>query len=377
MAKKNSKKKKKKSFGASNIIIPVAAVICVLGALGYVGKRSIEMSGSDKSVINTVMETPVPDNGNTDDTITADTQNNDTNNIEEAPPKNGETKKTEEKKEDKSTATDNKKENVKKNTATQTKEAQTTKSETKTSTQKTSKYASDASVKKLLQNAFKPLGTTMYIYGGGWNDADTGANESSVTIGVSSRWKSFYAKQDSTYNYKEYTERRDGLDCSGYVGWVLYNTLYNESGKSGFVMKAEAFDEKLSEMGLGKRTPKEEVTVRRPGDIMSSTSDAHVYIVVGSCNDGSVLLACSSPPGVRLCGTPASDGNTDSEAVILAEQFMNDHYGEWYAKYPDCSKGMSYLTNYDKFSPDTSGVIKDKEGLRNLNAAQVLAELFG
>lgn len=53
-------------------------------------------------------------------------------------------------------------------------------------------------LKSFLKNALMPAGETMYVYGGGWNEADTGAGIEAVTIGLSPEWKRFYAMQDST-----------------------------------------------------------------------------------------------------------------------------------------------------------------------------------
>jgi len=335
------KKKKKSSLPFSRTLVIVIGVVAVLSALGYIGKQSMESSMPGNGYITT-QNTEKPE----------DLPDTPTQKPTKAPVKT-------EKPKNKPTPT---------STSTPTPKA--------TQTSAPAGYASDASVKKLLQNAIKPIGSTMFVYGGGWNSDDTGADKSAVTMRLSSEWKVFVDKQDGSYHYRNISERSKGLDSSGYIGWVLYNTLRTQSGGDGFVMKADAYDEKLSSLGLGKRTPKEDVTVRRPGDIMCSESDGFAYIVVGPCSDGSLVVACASPPGVRLCGTPSANGNADSEAVILVEQVMNDRYGNWYQRYPDCSKGYSYLTNYDKFSPDTSKVIKDNEGLRFMNAQEVINLLF-
>ena len=338
------KKKRKRKSPLRRILIPVALILAVLTTLGYIGKQSIELSPPDTDITQIVQATPIPDT-----------------------PTNNTTHKVSDKKEE-----TQKKEETPKKEDTKTDKKQEEKPE-----QKPVSYAGDASVKKLLQNALKPVGSTMYIYGGGWNSADTGASSTTTMLGLDGRWKDFYSKQDQRYNHKNYSNRESGLDASGYIGWVLYNTLYTKNGESGFVFDAKTYDEKLSALALGKRTPKSDVTVHRPGDIMSSQSDNFAYIVIGKCTDGSLVVALSSPPGVRLCGTPSANGNEDSEAVILAEQYMNDYFGDWYKKFPDCSKGMSYLTNYDKFSPDTSKVIKDNEGFRYMSANEVLKNLLG
>lgn len=36
-----------------------------------------------------------------------------------------------------------------------------------------------------LKNALKPVGQTLYIYGGGWNEAQTGSGTEALTLGLS------------------------------------------------------------------------------------------------------------------------------------------------------------------------------------------------
>lgn len=78
----------------------------------------------------------------------------------------------------------------------------------------------------------------------------------------------------------------------------------------------------------------------KPGDICSM--EGHVWMSLGRCMDGSVLLVHASPPGVRICGTYLDDG-AKSEAVKLAEQVMQKQYPAWYARYPECGVGYFYL----------------------------------
>ena len=74
----------------------------------------------------------------------------------------------------------------------------------------------------LLVTAKAPLGSTMYIWGGGWNEEDTAAGEEATSIGVSARWAEFAALQGATYDYNTTRYQiHDGLDCSGYVGWLV------------------------------------------------------------------------------------------------------------------------------------------------------------
>lgn len=234
-------------------------------------------------------------------------------------------------------------------------------------------------IKELLQNAMKPVGQTLYVYGGGWNEADTGAGVAAVTIGVSPQWRDFYNTQNANYDSSQYRYQIEkGLDCSGYIGWVIYNTIENTNGNEGYVFMAEECADKYSQMGFGEKTPLGMFTDYIPGDILSSKSDHHVWISLGQCSDGSVVFVNATPPGVRICGTATRDGNTSSEAVKLAEKFMSEQFADWYSKFPSCEKGAGYLVNYDRMRWDLSGnsVLTDPEGYAELTPEEVLTDLF-
>lgn len=233
-------------------------------------------------------------------------------------------------------------------------------------------------LKNFLQNAVKPVGSTLYVYGGGWNEEDTGAGEAAVTIGVSPKWKAFYDTQNADYDSSDYRYQIEkGLDCSGYVGWVIYNTLETENGREGYVFTAQECVDRYAAMGFGTKSCHGTFSDYKPGDILGSSADEHVWISLGQCEDGSVVLVNSSPPGVRICGTPARGGEERSEAVSLAEKFMREQFPDWYAKFPGCVKGKGYLTNYDRLRWDLGGgVMTDYEGFSELTAEEVLAELF-
>ena len=111
----------------------------------------------------------------------------------------------------------------------------------------------EKTLKNFLQTALAPVGTTLYIYGGGWDWQDEGSAIQTRTLGVSQDWVKFFNSQDENYTFKEkdgdeakadpktsyypYGEYNEyyyaGLDCSGYLGWVIYNTFESESGKDG------------------------------------------------------------------------------------------------------------------------------------------------
>ena len=234
-----------------------------------------------------------------------------------------------------------------------------------------------STLKKLLQTALQPVGSTLYVWGGGWNEADTGAGEEAVTIGVSPQWKSFFEKQNKNYDY--HTTRyqiHDGLDCSGYIGWCIYNIMNTKSGKKGYVMSASKMAKNFSNRGWGTYTSKGKVKNYRAGDIMSSSG--HVWMVVGQCSDGSVVMLHASPPGVQLCGTPSRTGKANSKAVSLAKKYMKKYFPQYYKKYPNCARGSSYLTDYAQMRWNVSGtsVMSDPDGYRNMTADQILKDLF-
>lgn len=226
----------------------------------------------------------------------------------------------------------------------------------------------------LLKIAREPLGSTMYVWGGGWNEEDTGAGEDAMRIGVSPRWREFFLEQDENYDYEQ-TEYQihDGLDCTGYVGWVVYNVMEKEDGVgAGYVFKSTETAGKYAEMGFGVYTPAAEITKHYPGDVMSMTG--HAWIVIGECADGSVVLINSTPPGVVIKGTRLADGSS-SEAVELAEQYMSRYCPEWYSRYPDCSASYDYIPESSSMSWNGE-TLSDPEGIRNMDAAGVLRMMF-
>ena len=232
-------------------------------------------------------------------------------------------------------------------------------------------------LKNFLKTALMPVGKTMYVWGGGWNKEDTGAGIEAVSIGLSPNWEKFAKKQNKNYNYKKTSYQiHDGLDCSGYVGWVIYNVFHDKDGQKGYVMLAEKMAKEFSKQGFGTFTPAKLVKNYRAGDIMSNKY--HVYIVIGTCSDGSVVLMHASPPGVQINGTVNSKGQKNSEAKKLADSYMKKYYPSWYAKYPPKTLELSYLKKYDQmhWNIGKNGVLQDEEGLADMNASQVLKVIF-
>ena len=224
-----------------------------------------------------------------------------------------------------------------------------------------------------LTTATQPVGSTMYVWGGGWNEEDTGAGIEAVTLGLPPQWAAFADKQDAYYNHKDTRYQiHDGLDCSGYIGWAVYNALETEDGRPGYVCASTVMAQQLSDRGLGEYIPAERMTHWVPGDVMSMKG--HCWIVVGMCDDGSVLLLHASPPGVMFSGTTAPDGSP-TQATALAQQIMQTHFPDWYARYPETDRSHSYLTNSSALRWSDE-VLTDGEGLRQMSAHEVVALLF-
>lgn len=225
-------------------------------------------------------------------------------------------------------------------------------------------------IANLLATSLLPVGQTMYVWGGGWNETDDGAGIEAVTIGVSDHWRDFFMEQDS--NYDSATTRfqiHDGLDCSGYVGWLIYNTLNTESGGEGYVMPSTQMAQIFADMGFGELVQAQFC----PGDIVSMAG--HVWVCLGSCEDGSVLLVHSSPAGVSICGTAE---NGKSMASEFAEKIMQEFYPDWYEKFPDCSRSSrQYLDGAVGILHWNRETLTDPEGFLELSANEIMELLLG
>ena len=239
-----------------------------------------------------------------------------------------------------------------------------------------------STIKNFLQTAFTPIGSTMYVWGGGWNRADTAAGKEARQIGTCLRWRKFAKNKTARYNYRDYRYQiHNGLDCSGYVGWCIYNIRNVEDNRKGYVYSASKQAKKFADMGWGTYVERQNVTDYRAGDIMSSTCSCcgHVYIVIGQCKDGSVVLVHSSPSGVQISGTATREGKVKSEAYLLAQRYMKRYYKRWHDRYPDVGKGNSYLTHYAQMRWRTEGediILSDPDGYQNMDAASILKDLY-
>lgn len=250
----------------------------------------------------------------------------------------------------------------------------------KTSTTVAKKGSS--TIKNFLQTAIAPIGSTLYVWGGGWNKEDTGTGKDAKRIGLSPTWRTFSKSKSASYNYRNYRYQiHNGLDCSGYVGWCIYNVRNTAGNRKGYVCDASKQAEKFAKLGFGTYRSPKNVRSYQAGDIMSSKCKCcgHVWIVIGECEDGSVVLVHSSPPGVQLAGTVAADGKQDSEAFKLARKYMKKYYPDWYEKYPTVCKNSSYLSHYGQMRWKVTGknmVLSDPDGYKSMSAKEVLNDLF-
>lgn len=227
------------------------------------------------------------------------------------------------------------------------------------------------SMNKLLTTALLPLGATAYVWGGGWNEEDNGAGIEARTLGVSPAWKTFADAITSKYDHSKYRYQiHDGLDCSGYVGWLVYNVFETENEKEGYVYSSTDVAKTYASLGFGEYRPAKEVTEWKPGDVASMSG--HVWICLGTCQDGSVLLIHSSPPGVRICGT--LKGTKETDASRLAAEIMKRNYPAWYERFPDCTAKPEYLkASQMRWNEET---FPDAERFQAMSAEEIAAWLF-
>ena len=273
----------------------------------------------------------------------------------------------------------------------------------------------EKTLKNFLTTALMPVGKTLYIYGGGWNWQDNGASDQARSIGISEDWIKFFSSKDAKYTYKDKDGKAEnadastsfypyggfneyyyaGLDCSGYLGWTLYNTFETENGKEGYVFPSTENSKRLADRGWGSFRRIVPDTWHRdsdsvhPGDIISIKG--HVWISLGTCKDGSVIMAHSSPSvsregppggGVQLA---ALGDNSDCKAYHIAKEYMSKYYPEWYLRYEaDLRKPEVYFDFSDEragiFSWHTDGQnggLTDPDGIKDMDPEKLLHLLYG
>ena len=215
-----------------------------------------------------------------------------------------------------------------------------------------------------LHNAFVPAGRTLYIWGGGWG-GDTAATNDSSKIGYQKTWQTFYNNYGKAgYDYTKYRFKYfSGLDCSGFAGWVLYNTMYTKDDQAYMVYQSTTVAPTYIKKGWATKT-----TTFHPGDVVSMSG--HVWISLGTCSDKTVLLVHSSPKGVQISGT-------GGQATVLAKKYMKLLAPGW--PYAIRTVGSGYTSNVTiaHWVVNGSGILKDPDGLQKMSAEQVMKFLFG
>lgn len=247
-------------------------------------------------------------------------------------------------------------------------------------------------LKNLLSTAMIPLGRALYVYGGGWNWQDTGAGPQAVRVGSAPEWSAFFKVRDECYSYRDYYPAFGrnawyyaGLDCSGYLGWTVYNTLHDKSGLPGYVGPALSMAGDFARRGWGRLLELADNSALRPGDVCSIKG--HVWLCLGICRDGSILLAHSTPSESRA-GCPGGGaqlsalspaGGDRCVALNLAEKVMKRRCPAWYRRYAPVTKPYPVYTDFSggvfRWSPEGGGVLTDPDGLSALFAEEILERL--
>ncbi len=236
-------------------------------------------------------------------------------------------------------------------------------------------YEGKSTIKNFLRTGISPIGSTMYIWGGGWNGFAGNNSEQKFKTGLSPKWRSFANKHKSNYNYVRYLlQREKGLDCSGFVGNCVYNVMETSNNRQSYVTSAYREGIYYSSLGFGKYVSNKLVGTRKAGDVM--TCATHVWICLGECTDGSAVVLHSSPPMVSLAGTPSDKGVSNSKAVKLARKYMKKYYPELYKNYPNSVyRGSTYNSSYGRMRWNKK-TLADPEGYKNMTAKKVLKDLF-
>lgn len=261
-------------------------------------------------------------------------------------------------------------------------------------------------VKNYLLTALEPVGTTLYVFGGGWDWQDEGTAPQARSIGVSPDWTRFFRNQDASYTYKDRDGEEEnrspetsyypfggfnqyyyaGLDCSGYVGWTVYSTLETVSGRPGYVCGANRMAKAFAEKGLGEWRHEAKLPQSlRPGDIVSM--DGHVWISLGACADGSAVILHSTPSMSRM-GQPgggvqigAVGGDEGCEAYQLADHYMTRYFPAWHERYATALKSpdlyFSLIREENGLFSWRPDAVSDPDGIGNMTPAEALKLLFG
>ena len=263
----------------------------------------------------------------------------------------------------------------------------------------------ERTVKNLLKTALSPVGVCLYVFGGGWDWQDEAAGPQSRSLGVQKSWTDFFFSVDENYTYRDPEgdeSRRDktksycpfgefneyyyaGLDCAGYLGWTAYNVMHTVSGEEGYVFGGTATAQSFSALGWGTFTQDFKKEDLKPGDVVSI--NGHVWMLVGRCEDGSLVIAHASPTrsvtenpggGVQLSALGESES---CRAWTLLNEYVNLFYPDWAARYRVRLIDYAYYTSFTGdvaglFSWNVPETLSDPEGVRDMSAEEILSLLF-
>lgn len=273
-------------------------------------------------------------------------------------------------------------------------------------------------LKNFISTAFQPLGTTLYVFGGGWDYQDLGASNEGRTTGISKNWVKFFDDHNSEYTYRDDEHKANsyypfgeynqyyyaGLDCSGFVGWAIYNNLNSESLKNGFVTGASKIAKQMSDNKYGKwMHTVEGSTYKEPnyklwadelkvGDIIST--QGHVMIHLGKCSDGSFVIMHSTPSiskkgqpggGVQLSAVNVKEPySKDCEAYRLCKNYMRKYFKKWSERYSPKILSPATVFDFPDDQPDTglfhweleNGQITDPDDYAAKSAKEILMDIF-
>lgn len=260
-------------------------------------------------------------------------------------------------------------------------------------------------LKNFLATALAPTGKVLWVVGGGWNYDDTGADDAVRSIGMSQKWLDFFNSEDADYDLYDTWPvegknvfHEQGLDTTSYVGWSIYNTLFDKNlVNDGFVYLPDKLVESLSDycdfesaQDLSSKTPSEIAASLAPGDFAIMPGQ-HVYIVVGSCKDGSLLIShmamgtsTTGAPGGSVQLNAVSEGGVECEASKLADSYM-EKYPEWTKRYSTMIKDINLYMNFYDYAvdPEANGVLhwkknilSDPEGYFKKSANEILIDLY-
>ena len=234
-------------------------------------------------------------------------------------------------------------------------------------------------IKSFLSNALKPVGSTLYIWGGGWSSGENGSVRDASIVGIPSSWETFFnahATQDYDYTNYKYSYG-NGLDCSGFVGWALYNTINSTNNGQWTVYQSSTVASTYAAKGWTQTSYNVANPDKfYPGDVVSM--DGHVWISLGQCSDGSVVVLHSSPKGVQISGTVVpSTGSSNSQAYTLAKKYMAKYYPQW--PYATRCVSLTYIRNLKGVAhwKTSGGLLSDPDGMQSKSAEQVLQTLLG